>query len=54
MMTRAEEKEIIKAFAFGFSPAQIAEECGITVDEAKDFAKSHAEEIKAKRSEKHE
>lgn len=50
-MTGAEEKEIIKAFAFGFTAKQAAEECEISLDEAAEFEKTHAAEIEAKRSE---
>ncbi len=53
-MTRNEEKELIKAFAFGFSAERAAEECEISVEEAVNFKKTHTAEIKAKRSECHE
>lgn len=53
-MTRAEEKEIIKAFAFGFSAKQVAEECEISPAAAAEFEKAHAAEIEAKRSESNE
>lgn len=53
-MTRAEEKEIIKAFAYGFSAKQVAEECEISLAEAAEFEKAHAAEIEMKRSEANE
>lgn len=53
-MTTAEKNEIIKAFAFGFSPERVAEECGISVSEAEEIRKNNAGEIERKRSEKHE
>lgn len=53
-MTRNEEKELIKAFAFEFSAERAAEECEISVEEAIEFEKTHAAQIKEKRSECHE
>ncbi|MBQ7784182.1 MAG: hypothetical protein IJ368_09450 [Oscillospiraceae bacterium] len=54
MMSRAEEKEIIKALAYGYTAVQIAAECGISINEAIEFAEIHAEEIDIKRSERYE
>ncbi len=53
-MNKEEQNEIIKAFAFGFTAEQVAEECEISVSEAEKFLEDHIEEIKAKRSECHE
>ncbi len=53
-MSNTEINEIIKAFAYGFTAEQVAEECEISVSEAEKFLENHIEEIKAKRSERHE
>lgn len=48
-MSNAEINEIVKAFAYGFSAEQVAEECEMSLSEAEEFFEAHIKEIKAKR-----
>lgn len=50
-MTAQEKKEIIKAFAYGKTSAEVAEVTGMTLDEADAFQKENEKAIADKRAE---
>ena len=49
-MTEQAIKEIIKSFAYGMTAEQVAENEEMSVDDAKEFQKVHASEIKEKKA----
>lgn len=53
-MNEFEIKEIIKAFAFGFTAEQVAEECDISPEEAENIRAKYAAGIEAKAGESHD
>lgn len=50
-MTVQEKKEIIKAFAYGKTGAEVAEVTGMTLDEANAFQRENEKAIAVKRAE---
>lgn len=48
-MNELEIKEAIKAFAFGFSAESVAEECEISVEQAREIQKNYSAEIEERR-----
>lgn len=53
-MNEFEIKEIIKAFAFGFTADQVAEGCDISPEDAEKLRIKYAAEIEKKAGESHE
>lgn len=49
-MNEVEIKEAIKAFSFGFSAERVAEECDISVEQAREIQKKHSAEIEKRRT----
>ncbi|MCD8368330.1 MAG: hypothetical protein LUC48_09975 [Clostridiales bacterium] len=43
--------ELIKALAYGYTAAEVAEVEGLTAEEAEAFAEAHAEDVAAKAAE---
>ena len=50
-MSNAEINEIVKAMAYGFTDEQVAEECGMPVEQAAAFRTEHSAEIAKKAGE---
>lgn len=53
-MSDAEIKEIIKAFSFGFTAEQVANECYISVAEAVQLRTKYAADIESRKVAYHE
>lgn len=53
-MNKFEIKEAIKAFAFGFSAERVAEECEISVEQAREIQKNCSKEIEERRKASYE
>lgn len=45
------DMEIIKSFAYGCTPEQVAESCGIHVEDARNMQKNYAKEIEERKAE---
>ena len=45
------DMEMIKSFAYGYTPEQVAESYGISVEDARAMQKSHAKEIEERKAE---
>lgn len=44
------EREIIKSFAYGYTPEQVAENYGVTVENARNMQKNFSTEIEEKKN----
>lgn len=44
------EREIIKSFAYGYTPEQVAENYGVTVEDAENMEKNFADAIEEKKA----
>lgn len=53
-MNEFEIKEAIKAFAYGFSAERVAEECDISVEQARAIQQEHSTEINERRKASYE
>ena len=49
-MNDVEIKEAVKAFSFGFSAKRVAEECDISVEQAREIQKKFSAEIEKRRT----
>ncbi len=49
-MNELEIKEAVKAFSFGFSEERVAEECDISVEQAREIQRKHSAEIEKRRT----
>ena len=49
-MNEVEIKEAVKAFSFGFSAECVAEECDISVEQAREIQKNFSAEIEKRRT----
>lgn len=49
-MNEIEIKEAVKAFSFGFSAESVAEECDISVEQAREIQKNYSGDIEERRT----
>ena len=48
------DMEMIKSFAYGYTPEQVAESYGISVEDARNMQKNNAKEIEERKVQKRE
>lgn len=53
-MSEYEIREVIKAFAYGFTAERVAMECDISVEQAEEIRESHSAEINERRTASYE